>query len=91
MKMNKQEIIKKFDLMMYGNRSCLMGEQYKKMKPIYQLTFYKQAETGSFSIQTTPRFAGIDENRLTTWNASWNYRIDNPISNGVRPYQLHLT
>ena len=35
-------------------------------------------------------FAGVEEARLTWWNASWDYRIDNPIPNGTRPYQLSL-
>jgi len=25
------------------------------------------------------------------WNSAWQYRIDNPLPNGVRPYQLSLT
>ena len=55
-----------------------------------KLTFSKKADTGRNSIKTIPRFAGVEEERLTWWNASWDYRIDNPISNGTRPYQLSL-
>jgi hypothetical protein len=67
------------------------GRTIKKDESIVvKLTFYKDAEKGHFSIRTIPRFAEVDEDRLTWWNASWDYRIDNPISNGTRPYQISL-
>ncbi|MCX9009509.1 MAG: DUF2341 domain-containing protein, partial [Candidatus Methanoperedens sp.] len=55
-----------------------------------KLTLYKQAETGNFSIKTIPMFAGIEDDRFTWWNGSWNYYTGNPIPNSARPYQLSL-
>jgi len=55
-----------------------------------RLTLYKEAQTGDFSIKTIPMFAGIEEDRFTWWNGSWNYYTDNPIPNSARPYQLPL-
>ena len=67
------------------------GRTIKKDESIVvKITFEKDAEKGKFSIKTIPRFAGVDEDRLTWWNASWDYRIDNPIPNGARPYQISL-
>ena len=67
------------------------GKTIKKNE-IYtvKLTLYKPAETGKFSIKMIPMFSGIEEERMTWWNGSWNYRIDNPIPDGARPYQISI-
>src|SRR3990172_4690690 len=67
------------------------GKTIKKNESFtIKLTLYKQAEIGSFSFKTIPMFAGIEDDNLTWWNGSWDYRVDNPISNGFRPYQFSL-
>lgn len=61
------------------------GESY-----LVKMTARKKAETGDFSYRTTPVFAGVEDHGATWWNGSWKYRIDNPIPDGPRPYQLSL-
>jgi len=57
---------------------------------LIKLTLYKRAEVGNVSIKTIIRFDGIDDVLMTWWNTTWDYRIDNTISDGVRPYQFSL-
>ncbi len=67
------------------------GKTIKKDESLtVKLTLYKQAESGSFSIKTIPMFAGVEEERLTWWNGSWNYNVDNTVSDSIRPYQFSL-
>ncbi len=69
-----------------SGKTIYKGESY-----IIKVIFYKEAEIGNFSIKTIPTFIyGVEEDRMTWWNTSWQSRIDNTLSNGSRPYQISL-
>ena len=53
----------------------------------------KRAELGDKRILTIPKFMGVEDERLTWWNVSWQYRVSNTLNNvpnGGRTYRLMI-
>ncbi len=68
-----------------------IGRTIKKNENlILKFSAYKKAETGDFSIKTTQKFRGHEEDKLTWWNGSWKYSTNTRIPDGPRPYQIPL-
>jgi len=58
----------------------------------YKLILTKQAELGDKRILTVPSFMGIEDERLSWWNVSWQYRINSTLDDVVSGgYVYNLT
>ena len=46
---------------------------------LYKVVVTKQAELGNKRILTVPSFMGVEDERLSWWNVSWQYRINSTL------------
>lgn len=56
-----------------------------------KVVYHKLPEIGEFSIQTIPKFRGIECEELTWWNGDWSYKINSVVADDSYPYQMNLT
>lgn len=58
-------------------------DKAKKIKKgetrLYKVVVTKQAELGDKQILTVPSFMGVEDERLSWWNVSWQYRINSTL------------
>jgi len=74
----------------YNRASAIKNSETKLYKVVVTK---KRAELGDKRILTVPKFMGVEDERLTWWNVSWQYKKSSELNNvptGGYTYQLRV-